>query len=103
MMVAAEKKNGSREALWKVVAILAATFASVAVAITGYSVQHLHALEVKMAVIEGNRFTSGDGQRFWQALYKVEREVAACEKKVPEWLLKKVDRLEQQISANNNR
>ena len=55
------------------------------------------AVNLKIAVMEGNRFTSADGVRVWDAIGKVREEAAAGNGTVPKWLTDRVDRIEQNL------
>jgi len=57
-----------------------------------------------LAEIRGNRFTSDDGLKVWQAIALIQTQIARLPTKYsPPWLVERLDRVEESLRSINNR
>jgi hypothetical protein len=79
----AENGNGRRELLQKVLLWLGTVLVAINISVIGYIATGFHELEIRIARIEANRFTNGDGNGLLQKMLDIERRMAELPKEVP--------------------
>ena len=87
--MAASSSNGYvRLGAWRVMMWALALFVSVSGAVIGWSISQVVAFERRLAVMEGNRFTSRDGVELWNRIQS---------NYPPKWLMERLSRGENRI------
>jgi hypothetical protein len=74
--------------------VLAGLLVLAAVGVAGATVSNT----VRLAVIEGNRFTSEDGLELWREVASIRADMAALPQEAPPaWFLERVDRIDEAL------
>lgn len=90
--------NGKWEWLFKVCLGLGAVAIPAGMAAQGWIINAINDLNIKQAIMEGNRFSSADGVKVWEAVAGIREKMAGLpEEYPPKWFVNRVDRIEENL------
>ena len=99
--------NGRWEMIFKLSLVVGPMIVTTGLAAQGWVINRLSHLDEKVAnvserisVMEGNRFSSAEGLKVWEAIASIREEVAVIPKEVPpKWFADRVDRMSDRVDV----
>jgi hypothetical protein len=84
--------------------ILFAVLVSISLGLSAWTLSTVVTLKEQLAVIQGNRFTSADGLKVWEAIYDIRIKIAQMPSEYPpKWFVARFERLEHKIDQLDQR
>ena len=98
------EKNGDKSTAARIIAILISIYILSTIGWCGWMSNKLISLEKFQAETSGNRFTSGDGKEVWMSIAQIKADIEIvkhADNPPQQWLLDRVNRLENEINQNH--
>ena len=93
------------KAMWiKILEVCLGVLMTINVGLTSWALSNIQQLNVEVATIKANRFTSGDGLEVWKSIAGVKEQIASMPKETPpKWFIDRVDQMERKAGESDRR